>query len=391
MCSLRGKKAMKKIYLMTPGPTPVPTESLLAMAKPIIHHRTPQFMNIFKEANEGLKYIFNTKNDIFTFTSSGTGAMEASVVNFLSPGDKVMVIQGGKFGERFTEICKAYGVNAITLDVKWGNAVDLKTVEKKLSENPDTKILYATLCETSTAVLTDIKSLAGLLKNKNTILAVDAISGLGADELKTDEWGVDLVISGSQKGLMIPPGLAFLSVSPKAWGLAEKSKCPKFYFNLKDAKKALDSNDTPWTPALTLVIGLVEALKIIKEEGLENVIKRHAVLAEAVREAVKAMGLGIYSNSPSNAVTAVVVPPGVDGEKLVKTLRDKYGVTIAGGQADLKGKVFRVAHLGYMNRFDVIVAISAIENILSEMGYKFNLGSGIKRAEEILLKNSDAI
>lgn len=378
---------MKKTYLMTPGPTAVPPESLLAMAKPLIHHRTPQFMNFFKEANEGLKYVFQTKNDIFTFTSSGTGAMEAAVVNFLSPGDKAIVIQGGKFGERFSDICKAYGINFIPIDVEWGNAVDLKVIEKLLKEIPDVKAVYSTLCETSTAVLTDVKGLAGLLKNRDTILAVDAISGLGADELKVDEWGIDLVVSGSQKGLMIPPGLAFLSVSPKAWKMAEKSKCPKFYFNLKDAKKALDSNDTPWTPALTLIIGLVEALKIIKEEGVENVIKRHGILAEATREAVKALGLRVYSNAPSNAVTAVTVPVGIDGEKLVKTLRDKYGITIAGGQSELKGKVFRIAHLGYMNRFDVIVAISAVETILHEMGYKFNLGAGVKRAEEVLIKS----
>jgi aspartate aminotransferase-like enzyme len=375
---------MKKRYLMTPGPTPVPAEVLLEMARPILHHRTSQFQAIFKEINEGLKYIFQTGNDVVTFASSGTGAMEASVVNLLSKGDKVVVVRGGKFGERFGEICSAYGVDVIPLDVEWGQEPQPSVIRDALKNHEEVRAVYVNLCETSTGTVYDVKGIAEVTKKTDAVLVVDAISGLGADDIQTDKWGVDIVVSGSQKGLMIPPGLAFCSVSEKAWKLIGTSTLPKYYFDFKKAKKSLDKDDTPWTPAVSLLIGLREALRMIKEETLPNVLKRHALLAQATREAVAAMGLELLSASPSNAVTAVKMPDGLDGQKLVKTLRDVHGVSIAGGQAQLKGKIFRIAHLGFMEKFDVITALSAVEIGLKELGHKFELGSGIKAAENVL-------
>ena len=386
MGSLPKKIKMIKSFLMTPGPTPVPPTVLLEMAKPIIHHRTPQFQKILQEVQEGLKYVFQTKNDVLIFTSSGTGAMEGSVANLLSPGDKAITVQGGKFGERWTELCQAYGVEPVIIDVEWGKAVDPKIIEKKIIATK-AKAVYVTLCETSTGVVTDIKAIAETIKKTDAVLVVDAISGLGAVECKTDEWGIDVVVSGSQKGLMIPPGLAFASVSPKAWKLVEKSTCPKYYFDFKASKKATEKIDTPWTPAITLIIGLNEALKMIRQETLEKIVVRHKKMAKAVREAARALGLDLFSpTASSDAVTAVKVPADIDGEKLVKTMRDEYGVGIAGGQSDLKGKVFRVASMGYMNQFDIIVTISCLETVLNKMGYKFELGAGVRAAQKAFLE-----
>ena len=381
------EKNMRKKYLLTPGPTPLPPEVCQALARPIIHHRTPQFQVILKEAFLGLKYVFQTKNDVFILASSGTGAMEAAVANLLSPTDTVLTIQGGKFGERWTEICKAYGINAEIIDIDWGKAVDPQEIGKKLKANPKIKAVFTTLCETSTGVVNDIEAIGKVIKDTDAVLVVDAISGLGAIDLKTDDWFCDVVVSGSQKGLMLPPGLGFISTSPKAQKLIETSKSPKYYFDLKEAKKALDKTDTPFTPAISLIIALNEALKMIKEDGLENIFLRHKKMARGMRAAVKAMGLELFAPTcASDVVTAVKVPQGIDGEKLVKTMRDTYGVTIAGGQAELKGKVFRIAHMGYIEEFDIIVGISCLEKVLSQMGYKFNLGVGVKQAEEVFLK-----
>ena len=378
---------MRKNYLLTPGPTPLPPEVRAAMSRPIIHHRTPQFQAVLKEATEGLKYVFQTKNDVFILTSSGTGTMEAAVINILSPQDTALVIQGGKFGERWTEICKAYGINAEVLDVEWGKAVEPSELEKRLKANPKIKAVFTTLCETSTGVVNDIASLGRIIKNTDAVLVVDAISGLGAIDLKTDDWFCDIVVSGSQKGLMLPPGLGFLSLSPKAAKLIEGSKSPRYYFDLRKAKKALDKTDTPFTPAITLVIALIEALKIIKQDGLDAVFARHKKLAEATKAAAKALGLELFApTAGSDVVTAVKVPAGIDGEKLVKTMRDTYGVTIAGGQDELKGKVFRFAHMGFIEEFDIITGISCLEKVLTQMGYKFQLGTGIKAAEEVFLR-----
>ncbi len=378
---------MRKNYLLTPGPTPLPPQVCEAMARPIIHHRTPQFQAILKEATEGLKYVFQTQGDVFILASSGTGAMEASVSNLLSSGDTALVVQAGKFGERWTELCKAYGINADVIEVEWGKAVDPAEIQKRLKANPAIKAVFTTLCETSTGAASDIESIGRIVKETAAVLVVDAISGLGAIDLKTDAWAVDVVVSGSQKGLMLPPGLGFISVSPKAMKAIEVSKSARYYFDLRKAKKAIDKTDTPFTPAITLIIALNEVLKMVKQDSLEAVFARHKKMADATRAAVKALGLELFApTAASDAVTAAKVPEGLDGEKLVKTMRDTYGVTIAGGQDEMKGKLIRIAHMGFIEEFDIIVGISCLEKVLAQMGYKFTLGSGVKAAEEVSLK-----
>lgn len=379
---------MKKNYLLTPGPTPLPPEVCESLSRPIIHHRTPQFQAILKEAHEGLKYVFQTANDVYILASSGTGGMEAAVTGLLSAGDKVIVVDAGKFGERWTELCQAYGVNAEVIKVEWGKAIDPKVIEAKLKEGKGVyKAVFTTLCETSTGVATDIKAIGAVVKDSEAVLVVDAISGLGAIDLKTDAWHCDVVVSGSQKGLMLPPGLGFICVSPKAWKLVESSKLPKFYFSLKAAKKAYATVDTPWTPAIGLIIALNEAIGLMKKEGgLEKVFAWHHTMAEATRAAVKALGLELFApQAYSDVVTAVKVPAGIDGEKLVKSMRDTYGVTIAGGQSEMKGKIFRFAHMGYIGEFDIIAGISCLEKVLAQMGYKFTLGAGVAAAQKVFL------
>ena len=376
---------MIKNYLLTPGPTPIPPRVLETMARPIIHHRTPEFQKIIQEVEEDLKYVYQTKNEVLIFAASGTGAMEGSIANLFSPGDKALVVRGGKFGERFGDICKAYGIEFTALDVEWGKAIDPKKIDEALKKDKKIKAVFTTLCETSTGVSTDIEAIGKIMKNYEAVLVVDAISGLAAIPIKTDEWGIDVAISGSQKGLMIPPGLAFVSVSPKAWQAIEKSTLPKYYFDFKAYKKALGKTDTPFTPAVNLMIALREALKIIKEEGLDAIFEKHKKMAAALRSAVKSMGLELFApDAYSDGVTAVKVPQAIDGEKLVKTMRDKYGVGIAGGQDEMKGKMFRIATMGYITPSDLIVCIATLETVLSEMGYKFQLGSGVRALEETL-------
>ncbi len=375
---------MNKKYLMTPGPTPVPEDIRLEMAKPIIHHRTKEYQAIFKDATEGLKKIFKTSNDIYTFTSSGTGAMEASIVNVLSPGDKIIVVRGGKFGERFQDIAKAYGVEVIPIDVEWGTGPKSEVIKDTLKKNPQVKGVYTTLCETSTATVFDIKAIGEVVKSTDALFVVDTISGLGADDFENDAWGVDVAVCGSQKGLMIPPGLAFCSVSEKAWKAAEVSKLPKFYFNFKKYKKAWLETDTPFTSAITLVIGLKKAVEKINSQGIDNVIAEHKSLSRAFRQACKGIGLEIFSKSPSSAVTGVFAPAGLDADNLIKLLKNEYGVTFAGGQEHLKGKIFRCAHMGGIDKEHTIESIKALEQALVKLGYKFKIGTGIAAAEKIL-------
>ena len=375
---------MAKNYLMTPGPTPVPEDIRNEMAKPIIHHRTKEYQAIFKEVTEGLKKIFKTENDVFTFTSSGTGAMEASIVNVLSPGDKIIVVRGGKFGERFGEIAKAYGVEPINIDIEWGTAPSPEAIKEALAKNPGVKGVYATLCETSTATVYDIETIGEIVKKTDALFIVDVISGLGADEFENDAWNVDIAVCGSQKGLMIPPGLSFCSVSAKAWKAVEASKLPKFYFNFKKYKKAYLNTDTPYTSAITLVIGLKKAVEKINGKGIDNTIAEHKNQAEAFRAAIKAIGLGLFSKSPSYAVTGVNAPEGIDADAIIKILKTEFGVTFAGGQENLKGKIFRVAHMGGIDKEHTIEAIKALEQALVKLGFKFKVGSGVDAAKKIL-------
>jgi len=378
---------VKKEYLMAPGPTPVPPEVLLEMSKPIFHHRTPRFRQVFGEFNEFLKIIFKTQNPVLTFASSGSGAMEASIINTLSPGDKAIVIIGGKFGERFSLICKAYGISTIDVELEWGTPVDPQHIAGLLKDNPDVKAVFSTLCETSSGIVTDIKALGEVVGRTDAILVTDAISGLGADDIRTDEWAVDITVGGSQKGLMLPPGLAFMTVSEKAKKMMRNSKCPKFYFNALKALKSVEGSDTPWTPAITLITGGKKALDIIVSEGIDNVIARHARLANATRVGVQALGLELFAlAAPSNALTAVKVPENIDGLQFVKKIRDEIGITIAGGQAQVKGKIFRVAHLGYSVTYDVLIALSGIETVLKELGYDFKAGSSLQAAQQAFLQ-----
>ena len=375
---------MKKQYLYTPGPVTVPPEVLLDLAYPIYHHRTAKFRSLFGEVNAKLKQVFRTRNDVLTFTSSGTGAMEASVVNFLSPGDKVITINGGKFGERWTGLAKAFGLAATEVKLDWGSAPDPKQIASMLAADPAIKAVYATLTETSTGTLYDIAALGLVVAKTSALLVVDAISGLGADEMRTDDWQVDVCVAGSQKALMIPPGLAFMSVSDKAWKMAEASKLPKYYFNAVKARKSLAKDDTPYTPALTLVRALNVALNMIAEETVDAVIARHARLAAAVRQGVLALGLKLYSQRPSNALTAVLVPESVDAEKIISVLKEE-GVFVAEGQDAAKGRIFRVAMMGYATEADVVNALSAIERAMKKLGIPFDPGAGVAAAQRSLL------
>jgi len=377
---------MVKERLMTPGPAEVPPETLLELAKPVFHHRTKEFRQILMAVTEDLKYIFQTKADVFIFTSSGTGAMEASVSNLLAPGEKALCVRGGKFGERWSELCERFGAQAINLDVEWGKAVDPSAIEAELKRNPDVAAVYTTLCETSTGVVTDAEAIGKIVGPTGACLVVDGISAVGAMAMKTDEWGVDMLVVGSQKALLLPPGLAFLSVSPKAWKRVEKAPRRAYYFDLIAAREALKDEDTPYTPANTLVAALRKSLARLRAEGIEAIWARHAKMAEATRAAVRALGLEVYAAAPADALTAVLLPEGIDAEKARSLMRARYGVVVAGGQEKLKGKIVRIGHLGYVDALDTLGAIAALEMVLVEMGAKVELGAGLRAAEAVMLR-----
>ena len=378
---------MKKTYLFTPGPTQIPPEVVLAEASPMIHHRTSEFSDIFANVSEDLKYIFQTKDgEVFTFASSGTGGMEACVVNSVSRGDKAIVISGGKFGERWAQICETYGVNVVRIDVENGKAVDPSVLNDTIQKEQDAKAVFATLSETSTGVVHDIEAIAKVVKGHNLLLVVDGISGIGVQPFRMDDWGIDIAVTGSQKGFMLPPGLAFVCVAKSAWESIEKSDLPKYYWNFKKMQKALNNKTTAYTPAISLIMAAGKSIEMIKSEGIENVWTRHARLAHATREGMKALGLELFAgNDSGNVLTSVKIPDGVTFDAGIKKLRDETGVTIAGGQDELKGKMFRVGHMGYVNEFDIVLATSAVEKILFENGYKVELGKGISKVQEILV------
>lgn len=350
--------------LLSPGPTPVPPEVLRTLGRPLFHHRTRQYQQLFREVSEGLQRIFRTRHPVYTFTASGTGAMEAAIVNFHSAGDTVLVVDGGKFGERFWRIAKAYGLQVEILKVEYGEAVSPAAIESAVQKNPNIKSVCLQLCETSTGVVYDLQEIGRRLKGKPPLLMVDAISGLAADRLETDEWGIDLVISGSQKGLMLPPGLAFLSVSPRARERMKQAKLPRFYFDLTLYEKSLADWDTPFTPAISLVVGLREAIRRIEKEGLNQMLQRSENLARYTRDQLRRLGFDLFAKRPSNGVTAVKVPEGIDGEKLVDFIREKEGITIAGGQAEMKGKIIRIAHMGFIRKKDIDRGLAAIKRAL---------------------------
>lgn len=374
-----------KGHLVAPGPTEVPSDVSLEMAKPVPHHRSQDFIPLFGKVREDLRWLFQTRNDVLILASSGTGAMESAVSNFMKKGAKAVVVRGGKFGDRWSELVKAYSCESIDINVEWGEPVNPDDVKRVLDENKDVRAVYVQASETSTGVKHPVKEIAEIVKDReNTILVVDAITAIGVFDLKMDQWGLDVVVGGSQKALMLPPGLAFIAVSEKAWKFAEDSDLPKYYFDVRKERKNQSKNQTSYTPAVSLIMGLAKALSMMKQEGLDRIFERHKILAEGVREGVKAMGLQLLAEkSPSEAVTAIRAPEGIDGQSVVKRLRERYKIIIAGGQERLKGKVFRIAHLGNYDPFDMILTLSALEMTLKDMGFDVELGRGVRRAMEI--------
>ena len=375
---------MEKHYMFTPGPTMVPHEVLLAEAAPMIHHRTAEFSAILTEAVEGLKKLFGTTQDVYIIPGSGTAAMEAAVANIISPGDKAICVNGGKFGERWTELCATYGAEVVEVSMEWGESFAAEQAAVLLQEHPDARALYMTQSETSTGALSDVASIAALTADSDVLLAVDAITGIGVHPFEMDEWGVDVAVSGSQKGCMMPPGLAFIAASPGAWQAVEACNSPRYYLDLRAMKKNWEKTTTPFTAPVSLVRALRRALQMIFDEGLEAVHERHARLARAARAAVEAIGLKPLARIPVNGVTAAYGPEGVDVEELRALMRDRYGVTIAGGQAHLKGKIFRIGHMGYVSEGDLLIAVATLERALRDLGYPFSFGAGLKAAQEAL-------
>ena len=353
--------------LLTPGPIPVPDAVREVMARPVIHHRTPQYRKIFEQASERIKKVYLTKNTVYTLTGSGTSAMEAAIVNFHQTGDEVLVVDGGKFGERWIDIARAFGLKPAVMKVPYGEAAEPRKIEEALRANPGIKSVCVELCETSTTALFDIQAIGAIVAKTDALLIVDAISGLGADRMETDAWQVDLGVAGSQKALMLPPGLGFLSVSAKAQARMKTANIPRFYLDLRLYEKALKDWDTPFTPALTIVIGLNKALDLIEAEGIENVFRRAAELGEFTRTKIRSLGLGLFSKAPSSTASAAIVPAGIDGEKLVKIMRDEKGVTMAGGQGEVKGKIVRIAHMGSITKQDLEEGIAVLKETLEEM------------------------
>jgi len=378
---------MLKQYLLSPGPTAVPERVLLRMAHPMIHHRTPQFSTIFAETKRMLEQAIKTKNDALMLASSGTGAMEAAVANLCSPGDTIIYVNGGKFGERWGKIAAKYGIRAVEIKVEWGRAVDVAAVETALNAHPDAKGVFLQAAETSTTTEHPIREVAQLTGSREgCVIVVDAITALGVIDMPMDDWGLDVVISGSQKAFMLPPGLAMIALSDKAWSLAVSATCPKFYFDLTVEQKSQQAgkDTTAWTPAVALILGLNEVLKMIFEEGLDNLYARHTLLAKATRAGVAALGMKPVSSSPATSATGAFIPEAVDGAALVKYLRDTMGVTFAGGQDHLKGKIIRIAHLGYYDVFDICTAMSAIEIALNRFGHPVIMGRGVAAAQIVL-------
>ncbi|MFA5779456.1 MAG: alanine--glyoxylate aminotransferase family protein [Elusimicrobiota bacterium] len=356
---------IKKQYLMIPGPTMVPERILRAMVREMINHRGPEFTKILTDVTVGVKKCFKTKNDLFVIPSSGSGGMEAAAVNVLSEGDDVLVLNIGAFGSRWAKILKAFRANVDEIKFERGKSADVKTVEKKLKEKKY-KAVFFQQNETSTGVLNDVKSLAEVIKKYDALIVVDAVSGLLTADLRTDEWGLDVVVAASQKAFMLPPGLSFISFSKKAWQYYEKAKMPRFYWDFKSMKDWADKGQNPFTPPVSLYYGLEESLKMLEEEGLDNVFERHKKLRDLTRDGLKKLGLKLLSTDDvaSSAVTAVFPPAGVAADDLRKKIKEKYGVVLAGGQEDLKGKIFRIGHLGYCSETDIMVSLDAIQNCL---------------------------
>jgi len=381
---------MFKERLFTPGPTQLLPQVQTAMAQPLLHHRTDEFRSIFREVLDGLRYLYNTESDVLLFTSSGSGAMEGAVVNLLGPGDQALIVSAGKFGERWVQLCKAYCVNTEVLSIPYGQSVSPQQVAALLEEHPGTRAVFVQYTESSTGARHDIKGLGEIVHQRpNTALVVDAITGLGVMEMPVDQWHLDIVIGGSQKALMIPPGLAFAAVSPKAWSLMATTHSSKFYFDFQKERKNNAKGESSYTPAITLIVALREALRYIRQLGRENLIQNAGLLAKATRAAAGALGLKIFAtDSPSDALTAICAPEGIESGTLIKELKKNFGAVVANGQGEMKGKIFRIAHLGYYDFTDTLAIIACLEVILKKLGVSIELGSGVKAAQEVYLKSS---
>jgi aspartate aminotransferase-like enzyme len=379
-----------KEYLMTAGPTPIPPAVSQAMAQPVLYHRAPAFVEVYARCLGRLKDVFQTRGDVLVFAASGSGAMESAVANLARPGEPVLVASCGKFGERWAELGGAFGAEVIHHDAGWGNRVEPTDLERLLAEHDGVEVVFTTLSETSTGVVNDVQALTEVAHAAGALIAVDAVSGLGAVPIAQDEWGVDVVVSGSQKALMCPPGLAFAGVNDAALARAEESPGRRMYFDWGATAKGQrkDPPDSTFTPAVTLFMGLDVALGMIEEEGLEQVFERHRVLGRAARSAARALDLDLFGPEDENAnvVTAIKLPEGIDGVKVPKLMRDRFGVTIAGGQGKLKGQIARIAHCGYFGAFDILTTFSAFEMALRELGHDVELGAGVGAAQAVFLE-----
>ena len=381
----------EKLTLMIPGPTPVPERVLKALGKHPIGHRSPEFQEIVKSTTNLLKWLHQTKGDVLTITGSGTAAMEAGIINTLSKGDKVICGENGKFGERWVKVAKAYGLDVKTVKAKWGDPLDPQSFQKILDEDKDIKAVIITHSETSTGVINNLEAISKFVKpHENTIMIADCVTSVGACNVPMDEWGIDVIASGSQKGYMMPPGLSFVAMSQKAWKASERSNLPKFYLDLSSYKKAADKNSNPYTPGVNLYFALEESLKIMKEEGLDLIFKRHLRHMQATQEAMNAIGLKLFAKEGygSPSITSVIPDNGLNAEDIRKYMKNKFDILIAGGQDHLKGKIFRIGHLGFINDRDILTAIAALEASLDHLGALSKpLGSGVSAATKVLLKN----
>jgi aspartate aminotransferase-like enzyme len=369
----------------------VPEDVLLELARPVIHHRSDEAKQVITEVIAGLKEVFQTQNDVMILTASGTGAMEAAVVNSVPPGGKALVLSAGYFAARWTNICRAFGINAIVLETEWGETVDPDTVAGALRQHPDTVAVLGTLSETSTGTGHPVEAIGRIVAETPAIFAVDGISGVGAMECRTDLWAIDLLCVGSQKALMLPPGLAFVSVSPKAWAKIDAFDSHSYYFNLKAARKKIKEFDTPYTPAHTLILALRTALRRIKEEGMENVWHRHRKMSEACQAGIQALGLDLFSARPAEGLTAFRVPDGLKDSHIRSKLSERFGIYTVGGQDKLKGKIVRIGHMGYTDELDVIGTLAALEMTLAELGYDVEPGRAVTAAQQVLIGQKNVV
>jgi aspartate aminotransferase-like enzyme len=376
---------------MTPGPAPVPEDVLLELARPVIHHRSDEAKAVIAEVADGLKEVFQTDHDVLILTASGTGAMEAAVVNTVPPGGKALVLNAGVFANRWAQIARSFGINAVSIETEWGQPVDPAGVARALAAHPDTVAVFGTLSETSTGTGHPVEAIGKVVAATGAVFAVDGISGVGAMECRTDAWGIDLLCVGSQKALMLPPGLSFVAVSPKAWARIDAFSSNSYYFNLKSARQAMQGFDTPYTPAHTLIFALRTALRRIRQEGIENVWRRHRRMSAACRAGVRALGLELFSARPAEGLTVFRVPPGLKDTDVRDRLSERFGVTTVGGQDKLKGAIIRVGHLGYADELDVVSGLAALEMVLSDLGWDVEPGAAVTAAQQVLIGQKAAL